>query len=235
MTPSLQTIVIRQGKLERRACFAVAEAMDAEGILSASELEHLGSLQFSAKKQSFLLGRLAAKSAIGGLLAEPEPRCIEIMSGIFGQPLIQHPRAGALDVSLSHSHGLAVALAFPREVPMGVDLETVAAISAVTILGELALSAPEQAWLAADAGDVSTACAVLWTAREALGKLLKNGLQCPLGILALGEIQAAGAGTWVGRYLNFPGCRCLLQAIDGRVLSLALPNEVELSEWPRLC
>ena len=56
-----------------------------------------------------------------------------------------------------------------------------------------------------------------------------------LSAVTLGEIQAAGAGTWVGRYLNFPGCRCLLQAIDGRVLSLALPNEVELSEWPRLC
>ena len=192
------------------------------------------SRQFAAKRESFLLGRLAAKRALGALLKEPDLRRIEIGSGIYGQPLVQHPRAGSVEVTVSHSHGLALALAFPAEYPMGIDLETVSAISAPAILGELEASPAELAWLATGGVDEAAACAVLWTAREALGKTFRIGLNSPLGILSLGDIRADGEGAWTGRYLNFPQCQCLSQLGDGRVLSLALPRDVELSDRLRL-
>ena len=40
--------------------------------------------------------------------------------------------------------------------------------------------------------------------------------------------------NWIGRYLNYPQCQCLSQAQGDRVLSLAMPGEVELGAWPRL-
>ena len=83
---------------------------------------------------------------------------------------------------MSHSHGLAVALAFPAEYPMGIDLETVAAVSAATILGELrGLAARSCTWLATGGVDDATACCVLWTAREALGKVAEDRLEQPAG------------------------------------------------------
>jgi 4'-phosphopantetheinyl transferase len=200
-----------------------------DAFLSNLENEQLKGFQFAAKREGFLLGRLAAKSALGALFGEPDLRRIEIRSGVYGQPLVRHPRAGAVEVSVSHSHGLAVALAYPAEFPMGIDLETPSAISAPTILGELEASPPELAWLATGGVDESTACGVLWTAREALGKALKTGLNGPLGILALSEIRPGAGGTWTGAYLNFPRCRCDSQAVGGRVLSLAMPATAELS------
>lgn len=231
---STQSLVLRHGTIERRIFFAVVDALPTQEFLSESEKIQAADLQFAAKKQGFLLGRLAAKRALGALLEEPDPRQIEIRAGIHGQPLVQHPRAGAVEVSVSHSHGLAVALAYPAGYPMGIDLETVAAVSAGVVLGELEASPAELTWLASGGVDAATACCVLWSAREALGKSFRLGLNSPLGILALSEIRPEGEGTWAGRYLNFPRCQCLSQANNGRVLSLALPRETDLRDLPQL-
>ena len=77
--------------------------------------------------------------------------------------------------------------------------------------------------------DEATACCVLWTAREALGKALKIGLNSPLGILSLADIRDEGAGIRFGRYLNFPRCQCLSQVKNGRVISLAMPTDAVLT------
>ena len=234
---SVQSLVLRHGETERRICFCVVDAAPSEEILSESEKERLGGFQFAAKKEGFLLGRLAAKSALSALLEEPDLQFVEIRSGIYGQPLVHHPRAASVDVTVSHSHGVAVALAFSAEYPMGIDLETVSALSAAsagTIIGELEASAPERAWLAASGMDDAVACCVLWTAREALGKALKIGLNSPLGILSLAGIQADGEGNWVSSYLNFPQCKCLTQIRGGRVLSVAMPKEAELGDQLQL-
>jgi len=225
---STQTLVLRHGKSEQRIFFSAADAIPPLEFLSPSETEQAAGFQFAAKKQGFLLGRLAAKRALGALLEEPDLRRIEIRSGIYGQPLVQHLRAGSAEVSVSHSHGLAVALAFPAECPMGIDLETISAASAEVVLGELEASPPELTWLATGGVDPATACCVLWTAREALGKSFKLGLNSPLGILALSEIRPEGEDTWACRYVNFPRCQCLSQAKDGRVLSLAMPADASL-------
>ena len=226
---NVQSLVLRHGGNEQRICFAAVQGSTTEEFLSANEEEQFAGFKFAAKQESFLLGRLAAKRALGELLQEPDLRRIEIRSGVYGQPLVHHPRAGGTHVSVSHSHGLAVALAFPAQYPMGIDLETVAAVSAATIIPELGASPPELTWLATGGADDATACCVLWTAREALGKSLQTGLNSPLGVFSLGEIRAAGDGSWVGQYLNFPRCQCLSQVKGGRVLSLALPGEAALS------
>ena len=229
-----QSLVLRHGKLEHRIFFAAVDATTPEEFLSEDEKLQCAGFKFAAKQESFLLGRLAAKRALGALLAETDLRNIEIRAGIHGQPLVEHPRAGAAEVSVSHSHGLAVALAYPAGYPMGIDLETVSAGSAGTILGELQASPAELTWLVSSGVDDATACFVLWTAREALGKALKIGVNSPLGVLALAEIQNTGDRKWAGRYLNFPRCRCLAQAQGDRVLSLALPKDAELSADLRL-
>lgn len=231
---SVQTLVLRHGGIERRLYFATANEMPAEEFLSESEKKQSAGFKFAAKREGFLLGRLAAKRALAALLAEPDLRQIEIRPGVYGQPLVQHPRAAGDEVTVSHSHGLAVALAYPAEYPMGIDLETISTVAAQVVIGELEASPPELTWLATGGVDAPTACCVLWTAREALGKALKIGLNSPLGMLALTEIRAGNEdGSWAGRYLNFPRCRCQSWVAGGRVLSLAMQNETQLSELPR--
>jgi 4'-phosphopantetheinyl transferase len=225
---NLQSLVLRHGNVEHPVRFAVVDAVPSEDFLGENEQEHLKGFKFPAKREGFLLGRLAAKRALGALLEEPDLRQIDIHSGVYGQPLVRHPRAGNVQVSVSHSHGMAVALAFPADFPMGIDLETVSAISSATIIGELEASPAEFTWLATGGEDEATACCVLWTAREALGKALKIGLNSPLGILSLADIRDLGAGNWLGRYQKFPRCQCLSLVKNGRVLSLAMPTEATL-------
>ena len=73
---SVQTLVLQHGNIERRVCFAAANALPAEEFLSANEKTQSASFKFAAKREEFLLGRLAAKRALAALLAEPDLRQI---------------------------------------------------------------------------------------------------------------------------------------------------------------
>ncbi len=240
---ALQSLLLRRGAEERRACFVAVEtdalgspAALPEAMLSTAEQTRFAALRFAPKRISFLLGRLAAKRALSALLDEPDLRAIEIRNGVFGQPVVLHARAAGWDVTVSHTQGVAVALAHPADWPMGIDLEAVAPQTVDTVLGELGLSAAEQAWLVAGAAERAARCGVLWGAREALGKSIKTGLNCPLHLLALGAIDATaihGLPAWSGAYLNFPQARCMAQLSNGRVLTLALPREIEADVWPQ--
>lgn len=249
----VQTIPLRTGGPDARAFFAVVTHSEMQRALSAphrflndAELAYWQSLRVENKRHSALQGRIAAKRALGAALGEVDLTKIEMVRGTFGQPLVRHARAAGVDVTLSHSHGLAVALAYPDALPMGIDLEQVAAASAQTVLAEMQLSEAERAWLAQQGAalspiDQATVCGMLWSAREALGKSLKTGLNSPLGVFALNKLELvsdpagvqSGASAWIGHYVNFPHMHCLMQVSGSRVLALALLHAVTLARWPR--
>lgn len=238
---NLQALTLRRGTDARPAFFAAVCDDDVqtrfgapEVFLGATESAQWNTLRFPQKKRAFLLGRVAAKMTVGALIGETDWRNIDVRTGVFGQPLVHHVRVESIDVTLSHSNGLAVALAFPGEWPMGIDLESVPAASVAAIMGELQASDAEHAWLASRLVDEPAACGILWSAREAIGKSMKIGLNCPLGILSLSRIQADRQGLWAGRYTNFPQSKCFSEVIDGRVLTLAMPAEIDLAPWPKL-
>ena len=250
----VQTIALQTSGPGAQAFFAVVTPSDLAHALAAphlflndAELAYWQTLRVENKRQSALQGRIAAKRALGAALGEGDLTKIEIVRGTFGQPLVRHPRAVGMDVTLSHAHGLAVALAFPDALPMGIDLEQVAAASAQTVLAEMQLSEAERAWLAQHGAaplpiDQAAACGMLWSAREALGKSLKTGLNSPLGMFALDKLDPvsgavgvrSGTVAWIGHYVNFPHTHCVMQVSGSRVLTLALPRVVTLSRWPQL-
>lgn len=251
----LQSLHLRRGDEIRRAVFAVVSenelasyAAAPDLLLGASELAQFERLKFAPKRHSFLLGRLAAKTALGAVLEEAHFPAIEICAGVFGQPLITHARAPGIDVTLSHSHGLAVALAFPAAWPIGLDLETVAPDVVATLLAEMNLSASESSWYAAATAatpvdwaisiNPASACGVLWGVREALGKAMKTGVHSPLGVLSASAIEPApktlGINAWHGGYTNFAQFHWYAQIVGERVLTLTLPREVELEQGLRL-
>ena len=236
---SLQELELRRGTEVRRAIFSVVDdaallpfSAAPELMLSATELAQYANLRFPQKRHGFMLGRLAAKSALGAMLEESEWPNISIRAGVFGQPQVGHSRALGTDVTVSHSNDVAVAVAFPADWPMGIDLETVVGDAVVAVLAALDASAEERAWLAAAPMGRSATCGVLWTAREALGKALKTGLNSPLGVLSLCNFKPAVAdpagAAWAGGYTNFPQFRWLAQVFGERALTLSLPREITL-------
>jgi 4'-phosphopantetheinyl transferase len=146
--------------------------------------------------------------------------------------------AGGLQVSLSHSRGLAAA-AVTAIGPVGVDLEPVRPVEAL-VLARRWFPAREAAWLArVPSGQRDAAFLALWTQKEAIAKALGTGLRggaglrqpVPLGLPLVGQsgIRPADGGGLGLR--GGPGLR--LAAVAGRpglaVMAASMPDGVPLA------
>lgn len=203
-----------------------ARGFDSRAVLSEAELARAEAFRFGAPRDNFILGRLAAKLSLGALLSEANFAALEISNGALGQPLVRHRDAG---VSLSHAAERAVAVAFPRELPLAVDFEVIDDARAETARNTLPLSPAEREWLRVTPLEARAACLFLWTAREALGKALGCGLSCPWEMLSLASVEPTSGGRWTARYLHFRQFKCLSWIQQGWILSLALPEACGLS------
>lgn len=90
--------------------------------LSGGEMEEGRGKTSPSAFRHWLLGRLAAKGAVGALL-NLAPESVEILRGAGGAPTVARPEPGGepVYVSISHTEGAALAAASLR--PVGVDLE----------------------------------------------------------------------------------------------------------------
>ncbi len=202
--------------------FAHLEAQ-ADGLLHAQELAYWQHLRALRRRQSFLLGRYAAKRALSALAPGTEPSQLHIRTGILGQPVVEGPTS--LEVSITHADGVFCALAFPAVHPMGVDVEHLDAHRAEVMRTQCL--AGEIAEANALLGDATLAAAVLWTAREALSKALRCGMTCPFELLAVKDLVLDG-GLAGGRFQNFGQYRFLSWLGARDVLTLVFPHTTTL-------
>ncbi|MFI1393449.1 beta-ketoacyl synthase N-terminal-like domain-containing protein [Streptomyces sp. NPDC020681] len=133
-------------------------------------------------RAAWLLGRIAAKDAVRGLLwdrgAGPLfPVEVTVGNDEAGRPYPEGPLAAGLRLSLAHKDRLAVAYAHPAHA-VGIDIETVTEDPAA--LSRIALTAEERhlaGQLAArDGHGEAHALTTLWCAKEAAAKAEGTGL-----------------------------------------------------------
>ncbi len=198
----------------------------AADFLSAQELAYFRQRKFPRRQQSYLLGRYAAKLAVSQCLHEPTLKQLDIYPGVFDQPLVRHPSADTPGVSLSHCADLAVALAFPAGHPMAVDVEPVDASRVATIKSQL--TPREIAWAEANRADEASQCALIWTAREALSKVLHCGLTTPSETLALAQLKSHRDQSWESSYANFAQYKCHSWVSTHHALSIVQPKRTTL-------
>ncbi|MEQ1929784.1 MAG: beta-ketoacyl synthase N-terminal-like domain-containing protein [Parvularculaceae bacterium] len=121
-----------------------------------------------ARRQEWLLGRLAAKRAIAALANGAGPA--SILSDSESRPVVRLAgSAVAPFVSITHKNGLAVAAAAPA--PIGVDLESLASLRDPDIFADRVLTADERAF-ADGADDLASTVVVFWSLKEAASKAL---------------------------------------------------------------
>jgi len=165
-------------------------------------------LRCARRRAEFLAGRMAARRAVAHLLNWPAPGPIEILKDAGGAPFVVEPPA--LEVSISHSNGVALAVA--ALVPVGVDLETDDARPAA--FASLFFSASERRTLSAVSGHVQqTLLNTLWTRKEAVSKVGRWG-----GTLAFARVDCLDSTVRVA------GCPIAVRstAAAGYVLSIAI-------------
>jgi phosphopantetheinyl transferase len=153
-----------------------------EALLSDAERERAGRFRFPKRRGDWTAGRVAAKlalrEALGDSAAAEE---LTVATGLSGEPVVT---AVSFGVSISHAGGMAAAVAFPCDRPIGIDLEPVTAVDPG--LATLACNDREHRWLAARPADqINDSLLRIWTAKEAAVKLTRTGLGVPLARVEL--------------------------------------------------
>jgi 4'-phosphopantetheinyl transferase len=142
-----------------------AEVPADDGWLGARERATLAALRPGPRRDSWRLGRFAAKRLLGA--------DVEVIAGDGGAPrAFRGERAAARSVSISHRAGVALCAAAVGAV--GCDLELVEARSEAFV-GDF-FTAGEAAWVAR-AADRALAANLVWSAKESALKALGVGLR----------------------------------------------------------
>ncbi len=190
-------------------------------ILHPHELAQYEKFTAPRRQTSFLLGRYVAKQALAVLLHESVYANIEIAPGVFTQPIVKFPTPEPVGVSITHAGELAGALAFPQIHPMGIDVERLEAQNLAAMKSQML---PEE--LRAEALPQLSElirCTVLWTAKEALSKVLKCGMMCPFSILETVELRQ-DATCYVGYFRHFGQYKFHAWVLQNHVLTIVLPK-----------
>jgi len=168
----------------------------------------------------YLSGRLAAKLAASHF-THTAPASIQVRAGVFGQPLLHCPGYSNVQLSIAHSGGSAMAVVFPEGHPMAVDIEDTRNARLLP-----PLTSSEAALVATHPHGPL----LLWTAREALSKVLKTGLTTDLEILGVASVSVAD-NFLIFTFAHFMQYKAISWVAGQMVCSLLLPlrSEVDLS------
>jgi 4'-phosphopantetheinyl transferase len=209
-------------------CDEEAEGSRAATFLHPSEELLWRSLRYPLRQANYILGRRAAKAALGICFPTVRPADIEIAHGVFGQPILRGTGIAG-EVSLAHSHGAAVGVACTEGHPIGVDVEWIDPERAAAVQ---TCVTPEETvfWERAEMAPLE-ASFVSWSAREALGKALRCGLTVPFHLLALDGV-AAELGSYRASFRNFPQYSAWCWVIGGYALSIVIPKRSSLRFSP---
>ena len=195
-------------------------------FLHPDELGSFKRLPESPRRESYLMGRFCAKQAVMQRQQMRRPTSILVSPGVFHQPVLHSPGAGEVQLSLSHCKGLGAALLFDEAHPMGIDIEVPDATKIAVIAPHL--SAAETALIPhIHASDPAWAHTWLWTAKEALGKVLRTGLTIAIPLLEVCRLQRDGE-ILIAEFTHFPQYKVMSFTWEAAIVSIVLPRRTTM-------
>lgn len=195
-----------------------------ELFLHPKESIYFENLVYPKRQLSYLLGRYSAKQALSAYLKEENLTTICIENGFFQQPIVSHSLHSNLQVSLSHAEEYSLAIAFHEVHTMGVDIELINAEKINTIKTQLTESEKKYASTFLNEMTILT---LMWTAKEALSKVLKCGLLIPFELLEIVDISEDQA-TYFSEFKNFSQYTCLSFQLDNTICSIVYPKKIKI-------
>jgi phosphopantetheinyl transferase len=159
--------------LDRLQMQLAANLFDPAAYLGPHEFTTFQGFTYRKRKIEWLGGRLAAKQAVLHLTGRaPTARAMRewvISADQYGKPFFTSPAAKAPEISISHSHGLALAMAVAGKA-CGLDIQK---ISEATVRVKEKFRTPAEEELIASLGrslPPAAGLTLLWAAKEALRK-----------------------------------------------------------------
>lgn len=200
--------------------------------LQPPEMDYYQTLKAERRQRSYLLGRYTAKRASALWLGEEEPDKIAIDRGIFTQPIVVHDGSANIQVSITHCGDTGISVVFPEAMPLGIDLEKVQPRQSRML--EAHMTAGELKAVRELPYDGPAKLMVLWTAKEALSKILKTGLLIRFELLELKGCEAR-EGLIHSSYEGFPQYRSVSFVVGEFVCSVAYPARAIIPDEDWLC
>lgn len=191
-------------------------------FLHKEEKAYFLQLQYLKRQHSYLLGRYCAKHAISRYNKTKNFTEVWIENGIFNHPVVLTSN-GNTQVSISHTEKIGVAIAFPETYPMGIDIETISSKNADIIRSHLSPSELNLNMF----GTRDAHLAFLWTAKEALSKVLKCGLTLPFYLLEINSAKKLENIT-ISDFKNFKQYKAISFCSKNFLCSLVCPQGAKL-------
>lgn len=191
-------------------------------FLHVNELGFFDTLRVSKVQHSYLLGRYAAKSALGAFMDDVVLTDVQITSGIFQQPVLHLADGGNIQLSIAHTSERGMAVVFSEGHPMGVDIEAIDLNQSDTI--REVLTSAELNKLSLINSDVNKSLTLLWTMKEALSKVLKTGLMTPFSLYEIESVECI-EDTVLCNFVNFPQYKSLSWISGNHACSIVLPRK----------
>ncbi|MDD5457171.1 MAG: 4'-phosphopantetheinyl transferase superfamily protein [Candidatus Margulisbacteria bacterium] len=196
-------------------------------FLSSNEQSVFNDLLHASRRQTYLLGRYCAKTAISSL-KKIYFKETEIKNGIFGQPLLSASRHLDLEVSISHCGSTAGAFVFPTAYPMALDVEDIN-IEYTSIISSF-LSEKENNLISGSKKHLDVYTTAIWTAKEALGKVLKCGFLAESNIFEIKSFEYNSVDQiFKGKFSFFPNWNFLVITAGQTMLTLVFPSALILN------
>ncbi len=194
-----------------------------------SSAEHELYKSFLHKRQyEFLAGRILAKITASRQFKIEDWRSIETLKGVFGNPLIHIPGYAHKGISISHKQNKFGIIIYDEAHPVGFDMEIIDN-SKVTLLKSQS-NKDEMMDREKMGCDESLFYTVLWSAKEALSKILRCGLTVPIELLSTQKNKYdVSHQVFEGEFCNFFQYRFVARIIEESIVTLVFPKRSVIS------
>jgi 4'-phosphopantetheinyl transferase len=195
-------------------------------FLHPKEQDYYEALLHPTRQKSYLLGRFCAKQAISAYTNNLDLRACFIENGVFEHPVVHLNYDHNLQVSISHSDELGAAIIFPEVHPLAIDVETVCIKKMLTIKSQMTVKEMKLSNLFSSNAEI-WGLTMLWTAKEALSKILKCGLMISFELLEV-ETIIRDNNYIVSTFKNFPQYKAISFSIEQTICTLVCPKNTLL-------
>lgn len=202
-----------------------ADYLEVLQYLHSQELNYYETLTVEKRKKSYLLGRYSAKHAVSALVGEENPQNILIKQGFFNHPIVINTNNQNVQVSISHCDDIGAAVAFPEAIPMGIDIELLDPNK--TNVLESQMTEKEKKLIKSFPYSYSAMLILLWTAKEALSKVLKTGMMTPFQVYEINYLTVKHSCI-VSSFKNFTQYKGISFNLGCYVCTIVHPKSTEI-------
>ncbi|MCT4598811.1 MAG: 4'-phosphopantetheinyl transferase superfamily protein [Vallitalea sp.] len=192
---------------------------------SENELNQIAKYHVSKRKMQYILGRYAMKTAVNNLISHNN--MIEIGYGLLGYPIVSRTNQ-AIEITLSHCENEAIAIAFNKDIMLGIDIEKIN-IERQDVLEKVTTNREHIINEKINLPSI-TFMTLIWTAKEALSKAIKTGFTVDMEIFQVKNIFEKG-GVYYIDFLYFPTFSAIGKVVKDKIVTIAYVKKIDMSNY----